>query len=212
MIIPAILVGTFEEFAAQIEKLEGLFPLIQIDVMDGIFVANKSFDDIEKINELKTNIKFDLHLMVVDPLAELEKWKGIKNISRVIFHVEANGDHRRTIGSIRALCLEAGLALKPTTPLSAVLPYIPLIDVLLFMTVEPGRQGAKFLPAVGEKIKEFKKQEKGPFLAADGGINKNTIALVKSWGIDIFYVGSAITRAKDIQKANKELSEIIHYT
>lgn len=212
MIIPAILVKTFSEFAAQLEKVEGLCPLVQIDVMDGVFVANKSFEDIEKINELKTNAKFDLHLMVADPAAELEKWKGIKNISRVVFHAEANGDHRRTVGLIRGQCWQAGLALNPATPLSAALPYLPIIDELLFMTVEPGTQGAKFLPEIGEKIKEFKKQEKGPFLAADGGINKNTIAQVKSWGIDIFYVGGAITRAKDAQMAYTELSEIIHYT
>ena len=84
MIIPAILVKTFADFEQQAKKLS-FAPLIQIDVMDGEFVPNKSFDEIEKIKELNLNNEWELHLMVNHPLKEIEKWKTVKNIKRVFF-------------------------------------------------------------------------------------------------------------------------------
>lgn len=208
-IIPAILTPRFEDFALQVKNLEKIFPLVQIDVMDGEFVAGRSFEEIEKINGLKTKLNFELHLMVTNPLQEMEKWTGVKNITRVIFHLEATPNPQEMINALRGKCSQVGLALNPETPLTVLEPYYKLVDVVLFMTVHPGEQGAKFLPEIGDKIKEFNKltatSNHRPLIAVDGGINKNNIAGVKSWGVDIFYVGSALTRAKNLNKAYNEL-------
>ena len=230
IIIPSILVPTFAEFARQARRLEGLFDLIQIDVMDGKFVPNTSFPDVEKINDLKLNLNYELHLMVDHPLAELEKWAEVKNIARVIFHIEAKDDPTQVIAKIRGFCGSAGIAIKPETPLSAIEPYLDQIDVVLFMTVYPGQQGAKFLPEVGEKIMRFVRchpresgdlpqkdadsrfrgnDNSGHWIAVDGGINESNIAMVKSWGVDIFGAGSAISMAPDVKIAYHKLQEAI---
>lgn len=212
-IIPAILTSNFQDFASQVKKLESVFKLAQIDVMDGEFVAGRSFAETEKINGLKTKLNFELHLMVENPLEEMEKWSDIKNITRVIFHLEAAPNPVEVINSLRGQCAQVGLALNPETPLTILEPYYKLVDVVLFMTVRPGTQGAKFLPEVGDKIKEFNKLTKNsghrPLVAVDGGINKHNIAGVKSWGVDIFYVGSALTRAKNLKKSYEELIQSI---
>jgi len=227
-IIPSILVPTFDEFARQARRLEGVTDIVQIDVMDGQFVANKSFDEIEKINDLNLKLNWELHLMVAHPLEELEKWTEIKNIQRVIFHIESLDDPKEVVAHIRGKCWGAGIALNPETPLSAIEPYVDLVDVVLFMTVHPGQQGAKFLPEVGEKMKKFittphpllrkegtdtdsplrRGRERGglPLIAVDGGVNENNIALIKSWGVDIFGVGSAISQARDVKEAYKKLN------
>ena len=81
--------------------------------------------------------------------------------------------------------------------------------MVMFMTVHPGQQGAKFLPEVKKKIVEFKKWEGRPQIAVDGGINSSNIAEVKTWGVEIFNVGSALVMAKNVKETYDELNEII---
>ena len=181
-IIPTILVPTFDEFAGQIEKLKK-FPLVQIDVMDGEFVDNKSFEEIEKINELKNPPDFELHLMVRHPLMEMEKWSKIKNIRRVIFHIESEDNPTAVLDKIGGLCWQAGIALNPETPLSAVEPCLNRLSEVLFLTVHPGHRGATFIPAVENKIKEFVKIKNRPLCAVDGGVSKNNIVELKNLGL-----------------------------
>lgn len=207
-IIPSVLVNTFEEFAGQVRSLEGYFDLLQIDVMDGEFVDNISFGEIEKINDLAAPIYYELHLMVKNPLAEMKKWSDIKNIKRVIFHVEA-GDPTEAINYAHGHCWQVGLALNPETPVEKLAPYVRLIDEVLFLMVHPGHQHGEFIPAVGDKIKQFKKLYPAVPIAVDGGLNKDNLAEVKAWGVEIFCIGSALTMAADVEKAYRELINIL---
>ncbi len=209
VIAPTILVSTFEEFAKQVAKLKGQFDYAQIDVMDGRFVANKSFTEIEKINKLKAKIKFELHLMVEDPLKEMKKWREVKNIFRVIFHLESKAEPAECVSFARGEGWEVGIALNPDTPLSDVRPFIEKIDVLQFMTVYPGRQGAPFVPKVLDKIREFTKLKPRPPCAVDGAVNKNNIRSLAELGVEIFNVGSYLTRASDPTKAAVELKRAL---
>ena len=209
MIAPAILVNNLEDFFKQAKKMEKIFDYAQIDIMDGIFVPNISFAGIEKINDLKLKLKFELHLLVEHPLAEMEKWKNIKNVFRVIFPIECKDDIAETIKFCRDSGWQAGIALNPETPLTAAEPYYKLIDMVLFMTVHPGQQGAPFLPEVGQKIKEFTRLEKRPICAVDGGIRAENIAMVKSWGVEIFNIGSALVMADDLDQAYQNLQKQI---
>lgn len=207
-IIPAILVPTFEQFKEQINRLTKIFDLAQIDVMDGEFVPNKSFDEIEKINEMKNLPDLELHLMVKRPLTEMEKWTDIKNIKKIIFHIESDDDPNQTINFARGKCWQVGIAINPETPIKKIMPYLEKINEVLFLTVNPGKQGSPFLPEVGEKIKEFAKLNPRPLIAVDGGINAGNIAEVKSWGVEIFCVGSYLTMANDIKIARDKLIKI----
>ncbi|MCX6780071.1 MAG: ribulose-phosphate 3-epimerase, partial [Candidatus Magasanikbacteria bacterium] len=156
MIIPAILVQTFSEFEQQAKKLS-FSPIIQIDVMDGRFVPNKSFEEIDKINGLNLKTEWELHLMVEHPIAELEKWKDVKNIFRVIFHLECLDDIEKTIEAIKKYGFEAGIALNPKTPVEKIHNFLKDIEVVMFMTVYPGRQGAPFVPEVEKQVKKLYK-------------------------------------------------------
>lgn len=208
-IVPSILENNFDQFVSRLKTIEQVAPLVEIDVMDGIFVNNKSFTDIEKINDLDTPVEFQLHLMVENPLAEIEKWKKIKNITRVIFHLESKSDPLLCLNAIRANGWQAGIALKTDTLLSAVAPYYNLMDVLMFMLVKIGQQGGQLVTEVGEKIQEFVSLPQRPLCAADGGINKNNVQLIKDWGVEIFGIGSAIVRAENPELAYQEFLSII---
>lgn len=210
IIIPTILVPTFDEFSLQIEKLFPLFKLVQIDVMDGIFVDNKSFDDVDKINQIANLPDLELHLMVEHPLHEIEKWEKIKNVKKIIFHIESKDDPIAVCNSISGICSQSGIALKPGTPLTAVNPYLDRVTEVLFLAVNPGRQGNPFLPEVGDKIKELAGRPVRPIIGVDGGINEKNIGLVRAWGAEIFCVGSALTGAKNLKKVyNNLLKQLI---
>jgi ribulose-phosphate 3-epimerase len=98
--------------------------------------------------------------------------------------------------------------LNPETKLERAESYFNLIDVVQFMTVNPGQQGAPFVPEVLGKIKRFTALKKRPLCAVDGSVNKNTVTELKSAGVEIFNVGSAIMKAEDVEKVIKELSNL----
>jgi len=212
MIIPAILEKTFNGFEEQINKLP-FSSIIQIDVMDGEFVDNKSFEEIEKIDNLKLSHEWELHLMVNHPLQAIDKWKKIKNIKRVIFHIESEDHPQEVIKKIKENHWQVGIAINPETDNSEVLPYISQIDEVLFMTVHPGQQGASFLPEMKEKIMTMKKlletKNADVIIAADGAIKKNNIQEIKNWGVENFCIGSAVTLAPNPKEAYEELLKLI---
>ncbi len=212
MIIPAILVKTFAEFEDQAKKL-AFSPIIQIDVMDGKFVPNKSFQEIEKINGLNLKNEWELHLMVEHPIAELEKWKKVKNVFRVIFHLECHDDIEQTIEAIKKSGFEAGIAINPETPFKKIYPFLKDVEIVMFMTVQPGRQGAPFVPVVEKHIRKLNKvlaeRNFRPQIAVDGAIRLDNIEKVKKWGVHNFCVGSAIMASPDQREAFNQLNKLI---
>ncbi len=212
MIIPAILEKNFSDFEVKAKKLS-FAPIIQIDVMDGEFVPGKSFEEIEKINSLDLKNEWELHLMVNHPIKEIKKWKIVKNIKRIIFHIESEDNPQEVIRKIKENNLEVGVALNPETNKLDILPFIKDIDEVLFLTVHPGVQGAPFVESVQDSIVELKKildvKETDILIAVDGAINKNNIQIIKKWGVNNFCVGSAILSSVDYKKAYEELNDLI---
>ncbi|MFA6548189.1 MAG: hypothetical protein WCT11_04630 [Candidatus Magasanikbacteria bacterium] len=212
MIIPAILEKNFSDFEDKAKKLS-FAPLIQIDIMDGEFVPNKSFEEIEKINSLNLKNEWELHLMVNHPLMAIEKWKVVKNIKRIFFHIECEDNPQEVIKAIKRNGYEVGVAINPETNKYEILPYLNDIDEVLFMTIHPGSQGASFIATVQDNIIELKKildvKEKDILIGADGAIDKNNIQEIKKWGVNNFCVGSAIVASPDYKKAYEELNNLI---
>ena len=208
LIVPAILTDNFATFKEQLAKISGHFSSVQIDVLDGKFLPNKTFSEREELKDVNSEAYFELHLMVKDPVAEIDKWKEIDSVTNAVFHIEADVNPEECIKIIRQNNWKVGLALNPETPIAKIMPYVNLVDEVLFMTVHPGQQGAPFLPEVLEKIKEFKKLGLTITCAADGGINKTTIKSVVDAGAEKLYIGGAITRAEDVEKAHEELTNI----
>lgn len=212
IITPAILASTFEEFKNSISKIEHLFPYAHIDVMDGEFVPNKTFPDIERINDLDTEMEFELHLMVKEPIQEMEKWLLIKNIFRIIIHIEAVSNPTDCIAFAKQHWPQVGLALNPETPLSAVEPYIKQVNAIQFMTVNPGQYGAGFVSEVKDKIIKFTSiaDTERPCCSVDGSVNKDTIRLLKEWGVEVYNVGSALFKSdKSVEEACEELNKLL---
>lgn len=207
-IIPSILESTFDGFVSKLKKVEAFFPFVQIDVMDGKFVEAKSFAEVERVKEIETNLRYELHLMVQDPIAEMEKWKDNTKVFRVIFPIE-DGDPSEAIAYARAGGWQVGLVLNPDTKLSAVEPYFALVDLILFMTVYPGKQGQPFVNSVKEKIAQFNKLPTRPLGAVDGAVNKTNVHELQALGVDIVYPGSALCGASDVKKALHEMQEIL---
>lgn len=211
LIAPAVLAHTFQEFEMQMKKIDvGIFPYVHIDVMDGKFVPHTSFGELEKINDLNIGLPFELHLMVNDPLTELEKWADIGNVFRVIFHVESPENLEVAMSLAEDTECGVGLALNPDTTLTKLLPYLDRIDLVQFMTVIPGKQGAVFQEKVLSKIAEFTTSREGVLISVDGSVNAKTIPELKQCGVDIYTVGSAIMQSPDVTKTFEQLkSELV---
>lgn len=169
---------------------------IHMDVMDGIFVSQKSLSFNEFNNLAKvSNKKLDVHLMVEDPISYIEKIRYNHNIEYITIHVEIDKDIKYILQKIKDYGFKAGLSIKPNTDLNIIKEYLDYIDLLLVMTVEPGLGGQTFISESEERLIKIKQLIKNYniVLEVDGGINNETINMVSQ--ADIAVVGSYITKS-----------------
>ena len=178
-----------------------------IDVMDGKFVENYQLP-INEVNKLSKYMEkpLDIHLMVERPLDYINNLNN-ENIRNITIHEEINGDKIKIINRIKEKGYKAGLSIKPNTDISKLIPYLDYIDIILIMSVEPGLGGQEFIPETVDKIdnlnKLLNKYNKKIDIEVDGGINNQTIKLLKN-KINISVVGSYITISDNYQdKINK---------
>lgn len=176
---------------------------IHIDVMDGKFVDDTQFSvkEINAIN-LVTKYPMDVHLMVNDPSLYIEEL-GNMNIRYITFHLEIKKDISKIISKVKALGYKVGLSIKPNTDIEDLRPYLKDIDLVLIMSVEPGKGGQKFLNGTAKKIKELRKiidrEGYNVEIEVDGGINDVTIT--KLVGVDIAAVGSYIVKSDNYYRS-----------
>ena len=172
---------------------------LHLDIMDGIFVKQK----------VDMNIKYtkplDIHLMVDDVIGYIDKYK-VLNPEYITFHLEINHDIMEIIKYINTLNIKVGIAIKPETKVSDLIPYLPFIDLVLLMSVEPGSGGQDYIN-VESKIDELNKLKGNYKISVDGGINDVTIKTICK--ADIAVVGSFITSG-DYIKNIKKLKESIY--
>lgn len=178
---------------------------LHLDIMDGEFVPNKSWN-IDEIKEIiDTRKPLDIHLMVEDVYEYIKQFRYL-NPQYITFHVEVKHDIMELISYLTRLDIKVGLAIKPKTKVETLIPYLPFIDLVLIMSVKPGLGGQKFID-VTDKIDKLSKL-KGSFkIAVDGGINDETIKKIKN--ADIAVVGSFITNG-DMKENVKKLKESLY--
>ena len=172
---------------------------IHIDVMDGEFVANKAFSMslVRKINRI-TEKRMDVHLMVRDVEMYVKRLRGM-NIGYVTFHIEAvrDMDIGGIIGSIREMGYGVGVSIKPDTDVRVLRDIIGDVDLVLVMSVEPGKGGQEFMIDSVAKIREIRKMRGDVVISVDGGINDMTSFLVDT---DVVVVGSYVTSGGDYEE------------
>ena len=201
-IIPALIAKNQEELDKRLKKVINHFDTFQIDVMDGRFVKNKSFNFNFK---LPKNKKFEAHLMVNDPINWVNK--NYNKVDIIIFHIESIKDKKilKFIKEIKKKRKKVGIAINPNTPINTIIPYLSKINLVLLMSVNPGKYGSKFISSTLTKAKELKKIKKRLVIEIDGGINPQNIKKALQAGVFRFAVGSYLQKNKDIIKAKHDM-------
>lgn len=212
-ISPSILASDFSRLGQEVSAMEAAgADMIHIDVMDGHFVPNISFG-MPVIKSLRpvTNLVFDVHLMISDPLRYLGDFAKA-GADMIVFHLESDSDVKATIDEIHRLGKKAGISIKPGTPAQALLPYMKDIEMALVMTVEPGFGGQKFMPDMMEKLRILRAycQENGlnVDLQVDGGIDLNTAPIAVENGANVLVAGSALFGKPDYTAAVAALRKV----
>ena len=184
--------------------------LIHLDIMDGEFVPYTSFtyDEIKTIVN-NTNKPLDVHLMV-NNIDEYIYDYAMLNTKFITFHYEALND-LKVIDKVKSYGIRCGISIKPNTDVEQIYDILPLIDMVLIMSVEPGRGGQKFIESSLDKIKKLNNKIKelclDVLISVDGGINDKTGIKCVENGADILVIGSALANSDDkvsfIEKCKK---------
>lgn len=178
---------------------------LHFDIMDGLFVPSISFGDpvLKCVGQI-SGLPVDVHMMVTDPIRYVKRFADL-GAARITFHSEATDDVIGTIDAVKACGIPAGLAIKPKTPVSEIEKYIPLVDMVLVMTVEPGFGGQAFMPETLDKIRQVRacadKLGMPLNIQVDGGINGKTAPLVREAGANVLVSGSYVFASDDMESA-----------
>lgn len=197
LIAPSILSADFANLGDQISQAEEAgADWIHIDVMDGHFVPNLTMGPVvvEACRRI-TKLPLDVHLMVNSPESLLEAFANA-GADRLTVHVEAAANAQEILQTIKQLGCKAGLALNPDTPASAIEPALPMLDLALAMTVNPGYSGQDFIADTLPKITTIRQMlddvNPDADVEVDGGIDKDTLPQAKAAGANVFVAGSAV--------------------
>jgi ribulose-phosphate 3-epimerase len=196
-IAPSILAANWAELGNSVKAVEQAgADWIHIDVMDGHFVPPITVGA-SVVRDLRplTTLPLDVHLMISPAEPQLAEFANA-GADIITVHPESGPHLHRTLQTIRALGMKAGVALNPATPVEIILPVLPIVDVILIMSVNPGYGGQTFIPYTLEKVSILRKliddQQLSILLEIDGGITPQTAASAIKAGIDTLVAGTAI--------------------
>lgn len=187
-----------------------------IDVMDGEFVENNTIELMQEyVGQIKqiSNTPLDIHLMVKDVKTFVNSYIPYEP-NTITFHLEACENEEQAKEIIRYIHdnhIKVGMAIKPNTSVEEIYKYLPYINSVLVMTVEPGKGGQKLIPETIDKVKKIKEYIESNNIdidiEIDGGVNLENVEKLKEAGANIIVVGTAIINSKDYNKTIKEIKK-----
>lgn len=217
IVIPAINETSFEAVKEKVKKAAEFSEWIHIDVVDGVFAPNITWDnagDLESIKLLNfsipqlLNFKFEVHLMVANPEAIIDSWLRTGMVKRVIIHLEAMTDSVYLLEKCKKYNAECMLAINPGTEVERLYAHASDFKFFQILAVYPGLAGQEFKPEIINKINSLRKQVPSAIIEVDGGITPETAKLVKEAGADILISASYIWNSNNPEKAYEKLMGI----
>lgn len=206
IVAPSILSADFSRLGEEVRAAdEAGAGWIHIDVMDGHFVPNITIGPLV-VKSLRpvTTLPLDVHLMISDPGKYIGPFADAGS-DIITFHAESVKNPEAILEDITSRGLKAGVSIKPATPLSKIEPLLPLVDMVLVMTVEPGFGGQKFMSDMLGKVVELRRSGYGGYIQVDGGINRETSSEALRAGADVLVAGTAVFGSDDYKEAIKNI-------
>ncbi|MBE7434463.1 MAG: ribulose-phosphate 3-epimerase [Anaerolineales bacterium] len=215
ILAPSIIAANLAHIADEVAAIESAgADWIHVDVMDGHFVPAITLGPLF-VESLKgtSKLPLDVHMMILEPEKHIEAFAKA-GASNLTVHVETCPDLPYVIKKIKSLGCTAGVALNPATPASSIDSALPLVDLVLVMSVVPGFSGQKFMPETISKVEEIRAKlnalRSNAHLEVDGGINADTLPLMKKAGANVFVAGNAVFKHPKGSGAGAEaLKEIL---
>lgn len=209
-ISPSVLGANLMCLGEEIRRVEELgIGWLHLDHMDGHFVPNISFGpDFVSAMRKQTKLFLDVHLMLSEPMKYIETYAKA-GADLITVHVEADDDAETMLRAIAAQGIKAGISIKPDTPVQAIEPLLPLCDLVLVMTVEPGFGGQSLREDCVAKIPELKamieKAGRDILIEVDGGVKRENAEKVVRAGADVLVMGTGLFRADDPKAVVREV-------